>query len=368
MKVAILTITNGENYGNRLQNYSVQKVIKSLDLEVETIPNITNQNYINNNSIKQKIKRFLVYNYMNLKGLNSYKFNNMLRYVKFKNFTNKYINQSEFYISDKSIPNDINKKYDFFICGSDQIWNPEFYFNSEIDFLTFAKKGKRIAYSPSFGISELPKDCKKNYKEWLSGMDYLSVREEAGARIIKELTGKEAQVLLDPTLMLSKNEWLMISNKPKIKKIFKNKFILTYFLGDRNSDIDNRINDIAKENNLEIINLLDINDKYIYSVDPSEFIWLIDNCSLMCTDSFHGTVFSLIMKKPFIVFERIGKETSMNSRLETLLNLFKMKNRISKNIKNTEVFNINFDHVDNIINEERKKTLKYLKKALNINE
>ncbi|MDM0859162.1 polysaccharide pyruvyl transferase family protein [Clostridium perfringens] len=366
MKVAILTITNGENYGNRLQNYAVQQVIKSFDMEVETIPNFTNQELPKKTIFKEYVKRYLTNIYVNTNFFNIEKLNNVLRNLKFKNFTNKYINQSNFYISSKKIPTDISSRYDYFVCGSDQIWNPEFYFNSNIDFLTFANKEQRVAFAPSFGISELPKESKEDYKQWLNGFKYLSVREKAGANIIKELTGKDAEVLLDPTLMLSRDEWISIAKKPKLKENINKKFILTYFLGEKSNKMKEKIKNIAINNDLEIINLLDISDKFKYSIDPSEFLWLMNNCSLMCTDSFHGSVFSLIMKKPFIVFERIGKETSMNSRLENLLNLFNMMDRKSEDIKEKDIFNIDFSKVDLIISNEKKKTISYLKKALNL--
>ena len=216
-------------------------------------------------------------------------------------------------------------------------------------------------------MSKLPENCKDNYKKWINGMEYLSVREQAGADIIKDLTGREAIVLLDPTLMLSKDEWMNIAKKPELNQDLNKKYILTYFLGNKSLEVENKINKIAKDNGLQIINLLDINDKYIYSVDPSEFIWLINNCELMCTDSFHGAVFSLIMKRPFIVFERKSEGASINSRLETLLSKFDMECRLDKNIcNNGQVFNVDFENVDRIINNEKEKTFNYLKNALNI--
>lgn len=369
MKVAILTITNGENYGNRLQNYAVQTTLESLGLDVETIYNANgDKNEVDKNSLKEKIKVPLAKVYEKVPKINSGKVNNVLRKIKFRKFNNNNIKFSKYKISTSSIDPKINSEYDYFVCGSDQVWNPEFYFNSEIDFLTFADYDKRIAYAPSFGVREIPKKDEENYKTWIRGIKYLSVREQAGANIIRNLTSREATILLDPTLMLSKEEWLKIAVKPKASQDLNRKFILTYFLGSKNIEIERKINNIARERNLKIINLLDINDKYMYSVDPSEFIWLINNCELMCTDSFHGAIFSIIMKTPFIVFERKSKAKAMNSRLETLLLKFNMECRLDKNIINSEqVFNVNFDNSVEIMKEEKIKTIEYLKNALNIN-
>lgn len=145
------------------------------------------------------------------------KFNKVLRNIKFDEFTQKLIKQSEYVINKDNIPKGIEEKYDYFICGSDKVWNPNFYFNSEVDFLTFANKGQRIAYSPSFGVSNIQKERKEEYTKWINEMDYLSVREEAGAEIIKRLTNRDAIVLLDPTMMLSKREWLEIAKMPRWK-------------------------------------------------------------------------------------------------------------------------------------------------------
>lgn len=363
MKIAIITI-NSENYGNRLQNYASHKIMEDLGCYVETIRNYTNQKKKNEKSIKSKMKKVIIYIYGKTFIFNIKKFNIFTRRERFEKFTKRYIKQSNYIISKDEIPKNIEKEYDCFVCGSDQIWNPEFYFNSEIDFLTFAPKGKKVAYSASFGISELPDECIDNYKKWINQIDYLSVRENAGADIIKKLTGRDAVVLLDPTLMLNKYEWLEIANKPNFN--INKKFILTYFLGNKGKETEMKINDIAMKNNLNIINLLDINNKNIYSIDPSEFIWLINNSELICTDSFHGVVFSLIMKSPFIVFERKDNNKSMNSRLETLLTKFNMENRLHYNLDDEEIFNVDFSKVDKIVKFEKEKTLNYLKNALRL--
>lgn len=363
MKIGLLTITNGENYGNRLQNYAVQQVLKSLGVEVETIKNITPQTKNSDSKIKWKLKKNISRAYSLIKFLNIEKFNKILRSVTFNEFTETYIKQSSLIISKDNIPSNLCNLYDAFVCGSDQVWNPNFNFNSEVDFITFARKEQRIAFSPSFGISKLPLEVHNQYREWINGMNYLSTREEAGAKIIKELTGRDCEVLVDPTLMLNKEEWMEIAKKPKW--INSPKYILTYFLGSR-VEADKRIKEIAKKNNFEIINLMDITDRNIYSVDPSEFVWLINNCELMCTDSFHGAVFSLIMKKPFIVFERKDEHKSMNSRLDTLLSLFDMHQRLDKNIIDSkQVYNIDFSEVDGIIEREKEKAINYLQNALN---
>lgn len=365
MKIGLITITNGQNYGNRLQNYASQYVLESIGCEVDTLKNTTGQEQVNDYIIKKLLKKYITYIYLKSPIIKNKRLNKVLRNVKFDEFTKKLIKQSEYVINKDNIPLYIEEKYDYFICGSDQVWNPNFYFNSEVDFLTFAKRGQRIAYSPSFGVSEIQDEKKDEYIRWINGMDYLSVREQAGADIIKNLTNREAIVLVDPTMMLSKNEWLSIAKMPKWKS--EKKYILTYFLGNKDEEAEKKINKIAIENSLEIINLMDINNKNIYCVDPREFVALINNAELMCTDSFHGIVFSLIMKTNFILFNRKDKEISMNSRLETLLSKFNMQCRLEENMTdNNQIFNTDFSNVDKVINDEKEKAIKYLKNSLNI--
>lgn len=373
-KVGIITLNGYKNYGNRLQNYALQEVIKYLEFSVDTIivdirecDKFTDTNYSINklkkittiDGIKKVIPK-VYYTLQNKKNKN----NIIRRTANFKKFTEDYIYESNYSISEKRLPNNIIDKYDFFVVGSDQVWNPHYIASSSIYFLTFAPREKRIAYAPSFGVSEIPFEDKENYKKWLSEMSFLSVREQAGADIVKKLTGRDAPVLVDPTLMLTKEKWLSIakeaSNKPK------QNYLLTYFLGKIPKNTHKMIESIAKKNNLQIVNLADMKDRQAYITGPSEFIDYINSASLLCTDSFHGCIFSILMETPFIVFDRVGTQ-SMYSRIDTLLSKFKLESRKVMNIRDEDqVFNVDFSHVPPILERERKKSLDYLKEALNV--
>ncbi|NSL52728.1 polysaccharide pyruvyl transferase family protein [Calidifontibacillus erzurumensis] len=375
-KVAILTINDYSNYGNRLQNYATQEILKSIGFSVETIihevvkPNpwhnvnkFSRLNKIKEMSVAEILSKTTIKlsNYFNKRKLSNLREN---RIQSFKEFTNTFIKETNFSISDKKLPNDLSNQYDFFITGSDQVWNPYFRYGSSIDFLAFAPQDKRIAYAPSFGISQIPPEYVDRYKQWLSDIPYLSVREHAGAKIIKDLTGRDAVVLVDPTLMLTKEKWLSIAKPAKTKP--KKKYLLTYFLGGIPKEYNKKIDRIAKENELQIINLVDIKDPETYITGPSEFIDFIHSASIFCTDSFHGVVFSILMETPFIVFERAGDLPSMNSRIETILSTFKLEARHVQNIRKEEIFEADYTHVWPILEAERKKAFDYLKEALNV--
>lgn len=197
-------------------------------------------------------------------------------------------------------------------------------------------------------------------------MNYLSVREDAGQKIIKDLTGRNSEVLIDPTMMLDKAEWLKVSSKPKCMP--KKKYLLTYVLGNQTEEFKEFIFKLAKEKNLEILNLLNPSNKDIHCVDPGEFVYLINEADVMITDSFHGAVFSILMETPFVIFERQDKEVSMNSRIDTLVSTFKMESRLSTHIKSIDdVYNIDFSHIDRILEHEREKAINYLKNAFSMN-
>lgn len=238
---------------------------------------------------------------------------------------------------------------------------------SEIDFLTFAPSEKRIAYSPSFGVSSIPAEHKENFKKWIDGMNFLSVREDTGAEIIKELTDRESTVLIDPTMMLNKEHWLNISKENIYKP--EGQYLCTYFLGETFELHKKTIYKIAELKNLEVVNLGSLYDLDRYSVDPSEFLDYIACSALFMTDSFHGAIFSIIFEKPFIVFDRVGKLPSMNSRIDTLLTKFNLIDRKWESVKQSQdYFGVDFSHTGPIFEYERSKAFNYLKNALNIED
>lgn len=372
-KIGIITLNGYVNYGNRLQNYALQEVLKTYNYEVETIWVIINKNKPSDFTFREKVVRTFSNtpkeNLQKIKGKIMGKLVNdnlyQQRMENFKTFSKRYIHETSYKISKDNIPKGLEDEYDFFVTGSDQVWNPFFRKGDPTYFLTFAPEDKRIAYAPSFGTDKIPKEFKKRYKNWISEMAHLSVREEAGAKIIKELSGRDAPVLVDPTLLLDKHQWLSIAKSPSQKP--KSKYLLTYFLGDVSLSTKRYINKVAKSNELQVINLAKESEKEVFLSGPSEFIHYINNATLFLTDSFHGGVFSILLETPFVVFNRAGKLPSMTSRIDTLLSKFKYENRHFNNINtNEDLFNIDFNHVQPILNEEKKKAFDYIERALKV--
>ncbi|AQS18262.1 polysaccharide pyruvyl transferase family protein [Clostridium beijerinckii] len=358
MKAGIVTIFDpNPNYGNRLQNYAVHRVLLELGLEPKTL-------YVEKQgrSLKEGIK-FLIHRITNFhftKDVYYWKYT-YEKIKKFDKFNCKYIPNKQI----KSFYN-LNREYDYFIIGSDQVWNPSWYnrMKREAYLLNFAKTEQKVCFSPSFGIAELPNEWKEYFKDSLNTFRNISVREETGASIVNKLIGKKAEVLIDPTLMLNKNEWIKVSKKPDNINL-KNEYILTYFIGGKTKEQEEYIRKVANENNMNIYNLLDYNQPDIYMSDPSEFIYLINNSKIVFTDSFHACVFSFIFKRPFQVFPRNGSEANMMSRIENLLDKFSLQRKLYGFIGN-DLFECDYSEGYKQLNKEQEMVIEFLNKSLSL--
>ena len=355
-RAGIITLNGYHNFGNRLQNYAVEEIMKSLGFSVQTI------------KVSLRTTGMIVYDSFST-TLNKFWFKinrNKIRAAintkneKFITFSKENLTETDFSIEENNIPNSLSEEYDFFVTGSDQVWNPAYRVVSSIHFLQFAKKEQRIALSPSFGVSKIPEEKIELYREWIKGMHRLSVREHAGAQIIQELTGIEAPVLVDPTFVLTQEEWLAIAKTHRSKP--NGKYLLTYFLGKISKNDQKLIKKIAKKHKMKVVNIAQISDLKYYDTDPSEFIDYISTASLVCTDSLHGSIFSILMKRPFLVYQRKDSGPPMYSRIDTLLEKFNLQDR--KNDKYGEkvdkVLEINYKGTDELINFERQRILEYL--------
>ena len=350
--IGILTIIDNDNYGNRLQNYAITKIIN-------TFSN-TSAITLNNREYSNDRKHYLLRKMKYLKSKDTYSANskrkmNFIEFNAYINFNQKVLNPFLKY-----------NNYDFILCGSDQVWNPNFGRLRDVDLLCFTKPKKRIAFAASFGVDDIPNKMKKNVGKALKSFKAISVREDAGKKIVEELTGRtDVEVLIDPTMLLTADEWDKVSKKPTMLK--NDKYILNYFLGNLSDERRNEINRVAKENNCEVINILDKESPF-YECGPSEFLYLEKNAFLICTDSFHSSVFGILYNTPFLVFEREDNNASMNSRLDTLLSKFKLEDRRYKGKITKKDLKCDYKEAYKILDKERIKSMNFLKKALDIKD
>lgn len=359
MKLVILTVNDFFNYGNRLQNYALQELLIQQGHEPKTLKNYYSAN---DNFFKSYVQKYGIYKPLLLfKSLLNFK--DYQRKRNFFKFTNSYIKEtSEVVTKFTSIPISLNN-YDAFVIGSDQVWNYNFPRFSEYDFALYTDKPV-ISFAASFGIDYIPDNLRDLYIKGLSHLMCISVREEKGKYIVSNLIGTESQVVLDPTLLLSKNHWLSLCDS---ESQVREKYILTYFLDKPTTQVHNYINNIAKKNEWVVYELNNSDDSERWTCGPTEFLQLFKNSMAVFTDSFHACVFSIIFEKKFEVFERNTHLPSMNSRIETLLFNLNLSYRLrKKNNKNFEISlgKINYKEVNFLLEGLRSKSMKYLKKSL----
>lgn len=347
-KIAIITMNGNNNYGNKLQHYAVQETLKKYGFEVSTLA------FWNYNKYEFLLKNFV-------------KILTKKRYRNFKRFDKRIKYSKSIFYKNKKYK--ISDNFDYYVVGSDQVWNSTISSFRTFYLLDFVPKNKKkISFSASFGTDYIENKYLKAFQDNLQKFNKISVREVAGYNLIKQILGREdVEVLVDPTMLLTTDEWNKVIKKPN--EYNGEKYILNYFLGDISNEKNNFINEIAKKYDCKIINLLNPSDPY-YSSGPSEFLWLEKNATLICTDSFHSTVFSIIYNKPFIVFERQQKGLkNINSRIDTLLKTFKLENRWYDSQKmNTNYLEHNYTEAYKILNNERKKSASFLRDALSIKD
>jgi len=354
-EIAILTLYDNINFGNKLQNFAVQTIFENLGYHCTTI------------TYKEILKE------IRWKGWIAYclgfpkkkaKEKRMIvrRKRAFADFSNTYLNIEKPIYFRQAAPKLI-KRFDYYVTGSDQVWHNWTSTKDELEyfFLEFVPEEKRICIAPSFGFESIPDKFRDSYIKGLQGFRYLSCREISGCKMISELIDREAELLIDPTMVLTVEDWDKISKNPKFE--IPHKYILVYFLGEMAVEDKSLIDTFTKEQNLNVINIYSLDDEKYYYTDPSEYLYLIKNASFVCTNSFHGCVFSILYNINFGVFERKDKEGSkMYSRLSTLLSKFGFEDRM---IESKEKFSsVDFSQVNNILQEERKNVYAFLEKSI----
>lgn len=356
--IGLLSFHKAENYGAMLQAYALQKAIDKLGYNSEYLD--LDFNIVNREQSKKKMNRFfLIEKFKNVRK----KLLIRGRIRKSSNFRQNYIKVStEKFYGDKNI-NDLSR-YDSYIVGSDQVWNLRISNITKSFLLHFASdEKKKNSYASSFGVDSLPEEYIEIFKKYLVRFDNISVRENQGAEIVRTIIGREPQVCLDPTLLLTKEEWEEISKKRKYKK-----YVFVYSMDDSEKIIQ-KAKEIAKAKKLKIL-AIGLRKKYkgiknIYDASPQEWIGLIENADTIVTNSFHGTVFSINFNKNFYL-EYLPEGWEVNSRLENIVDLFEIKSRLL-NESESDVA-IDYDVINGRLKAEREKSLVYLRKICDNNE
>ena len=262
----------------------------------------------------------------------------------------------------------VAQEYTAFIAGSDQIWGGEKLYWTGFEFLTFAPDKKKIAYAPSIGTN-ISWYNKAKFRENIKKFNSASVREKQAADEIYAITKLRLETVSDPTILLEKKDWENLC-----KEVFNidEEYILTYFLDNLSETAISHIIKLKEQSGYKIVNILNSNDicekldvDLNVEASPEEWVSLISKSKLICTDSFHGTMFALIFHKDFFVYERQYKETgSQSSRITNILNLTGLLNRYIVDDLRDVVSEIDWVEVDKINGENRLKSKEFLEKAI----
>lgn len=356
-KVGIITFHNSYNCGSMLESYAIHKYLLKQNVNNEIIDFSSKGQkqlysvFYKNSDWKKVVKNIILLFYKN-----KIEFNN----EKYEEFKNKNFKLSKKYSNGEDITDD---DYSVVVAGSDQIWNVTILDSDDAYFLPWVKSARKVAYAPSFGaknISKYSNNCEK-YVQFIRDFNALSIREKNGAKWLKELTGIDVDILIDPTLLLEKEDYEEILDKDIT---IPEKYIFFYSPGF-NNDICKFIKKISEKYKLPVITW-GAKNYYTHAIktrfgfelpqyeNPAVYLSLIKNATLVFTTSFHGTIFSTIFRKRFFTIKN-GEMYGDDDRVITLLESLEMMERLVP-----YDFDENFDYLKEVDYSEYEITLKKL--------
>lgn len=344
-KVGIVTLPGKYNYGNRLQAFANYKLYSNLGLEASLLVPKAGSPLVKRG--ETLLRKLVGKERVDPEAIMS------------------PARKRAFAVFDGLIPSELLgmgdsasvDRYDLFSVGSDQVWNP--YFNrGEKDwyYLKFVEPQKRIALSPSIGIDSLTLSQGRSLAKGVNGFRRLSVRESRGAKLIKQWSGLDAEVLCDPTLVIGADEWRRVASDALTPDA---PYVFTYLLGGKGSDASEVLEVVTDGGRLPVVPLSDRESADELPAGPAEFISLIAHASHVVTDSFHAAVFSAILQTPLTIVRREGG-VGMFSRLKTLASLLGLEDKIAGSPGFSLDDASGFDGVEHRIDLERAKFLSYL--------
>ena len=376
-KIGIVTILKVNNYGAELQAYATQAILKKLGWDAEIIDYLfyKNPDFKKTRRSKplfpmgltKKAKEFLYPILANIKSKKDSEASR-LRKSRFDEFHRQNTSLSRTYRTIDDLYSD-STNYDVYMVGSDQVWNPGIYSSIEPYFLTFAPKGKkRISYASSFGVSEIPLAAQPFYKNCLNQMDAVSVRENNAVAMIDSLCGKKAHWVLDPTLLLTADDWKQVAS---MRYEGKKDFVLIYELTPCPYLVA-LAKHIAHKLGLTMVRICKnaaVEDKEalvenVTDAGPAEFLELFEKAAYVVTNSFHGTAFSVNFGKPF--YTVAPKRKDNNSRQQSLLGMLALEDRLVLEDSPFPALEkgIDYEKVNALLNEQRDKSVDFLRKAI----
>lgn len=344
-RVAIATNWNYPDYGGMLQALATQMAIKSIGFDPEVLDATALQGQINKRKLGYfarnvfdfsvvKEKSLIVASALKRRFPGDYSRGMMARRRAFDTFSENYFLRSRRFDSWDDL-REATLDYECVVVGSDQLWLPS---NIVGDYYTLSfvpDEVRKISYATSFGVPKIPNYLVKKTASFLNRFDKLAAREASGQAIVQELTGRSIPMVCDPTLLIAREDWEQIASDRDAKI---GQYIFCYLMGD-NPYQRQFIKKASLITGFPIVSLPHL-DRYIandkgfadvelYDVSPARFLSLIKNAEIVCTDSFHGTIFSCIFERKFFVFPRFLKNETLstNTRIDSLLSKLHLETR-----------------------------------------
>lgn len=381
--IGLVTCYFHHNYGSMLQAYATEMIMQQMGLPFQTIACKAPINYMQENKILYIIKKLLIADWKmrlgKMKIERAKKENPMfaknweIRNKAFDQFAETFFHVSP-YCKNREELSKMAENYSAFLVGSDQLWRTDSVEHGYYTLEWVPDHIRKIAYSTSIGVKEVPWFQVEKNKRFMSRFDHIALREQSACDLVYKLTGRKVPVVLDPTLLFTGDQWLKIQQQ---EPLTNGKYIFCYLLGDNPSQRE-FIKRVKEKTGYKIVALQQLDD-YIPSdegfadeapyVGPREFLNYIRNAEYVFTDSFHCSVFSILYKKNFFTFSRFaeGAKQSTNTRIDNLLHITGLEERRMTNDKAIEVvvnFKRNFDGVDEKLNALRKSSMDYLYNAI----
>ena len=368
-----------DNYGACLQAYALQSSIINLGYACKILAYIEPSGYRIPHRLLSFFKLMIARILSAVSSRFDYIKDSQERKYIFDRFRKKHLrfycerrNKVKYFQSISDLASTV-RQFDSFVCGSDQIWNPTFYgMNNPVYHLRFASNKNRIAYSPSIGLSSLPEEYQETFNRYVHDFSSLSVREDAGAKIVHDVCGLDIPVVMDPTLLVGSDFWKQLAQTKKFKKPF-DRYILCYIFSNT-PEISSYIQSVRDRVQLPVVffnvSTLQYQTDLSYCArraDPVDFLNYIRNAEFILTDSFHGTAFSILFEKEFYVIERHRTDESivMISRISSVLNRAGLQDRLV-DLRQAIPFpqTIDYETVNRCLDSWRNESARFLKNAL----
>ena len=382
--IGLVTCYFHHNYGSMLQAYATEMIMQEMGLPYQTIACKAPIDYMEANKIGYVIKKLLIGDWkMKLGRMKverekkrnpTFAQNWAVRDAAFNRFANESFHLSPYCRNRKEL-NDMASNYSAFIVGSDQLWRTDSVEHGYYTLEWAPDNIRKIAYSTSIGVKEVPWFQVKKNRRFMNRFDYMALREQSACDLVYKLIGRKVQVVLDPTLLFTGEQWIGIQ---QIEPLTTGKYIFCYLLGN-NPWQRELIKRVKAETGLKIVALQHL-DEYIpsdegfadeapYNVGPREFLNYIRNAEYVFTDSFHCSVFSILYKKKFFTFSRFSEtaKQSTNTRIDNLMSLIGLQQRrVNTKTSVDAILNTQSDYaeVDKRLQLQRKSSMGYLRNAL----